>query len=1092
MCGINYSKVDFKEIKFNFSSTTYKIIKLLKNRDLDSALELTKKLRNNYVFIEIINKEKFIIDQLSKILILVNKLKNSDYHNTFDKINDLKWIIESEILFKVKRIIEFSQNNNINLNKKSIIFIRYFLYNVESMNYLESRGRDSLGISINFVSKKPFVLKSKVSNKNSLSIFNKKIEKKNYLNITIKFSKRIGESGENTSNIISILKRKIKLNKINFENLEFFEIFSHTRWASVGDVINSNCHPLLDIRKNNLNLCLMNGDINNYKDLKKDLIKKKKYYQNDNLCKNDLQPVASLFEINKYKINSTTNGSYVLFNFNSSNINEFYIFKKGSQGLYYTLDEDNNLHFSSDVYGLINKSDKFDILKKDGIFKIDNKFKKRIKVSSFTKSDLLTNDLSLKGKDTFFLKEINDTNTFLKRTIVNYIDFKKRKIIGLDDLFGKEFKNKLKKKKIRNIIFTGMGSCYTAAVGISKYLNSKIAEFDNYNIKVEATIASEGSGFYLSNNMEDTIIIVIAQSGTTIDTNVFAKMAKERGAYTLAIVNKKQGDVTYIVDQSFHLGNGRDIEMSIPSTKTYTCHLIMGFILSEKIIEILRKKINYKFINSLKKITHTKLVEKNLDTLSQKIEKLDLDVFKFNNWVVVYDDSFTSFGALEFRVKISECCYKSIPNLSLSKFNKIKFKNTLVFYLTSSPKIKKLDKSNYYIQTSNKKKFKKSKNSFYLNLRSKDFISYVVEMSFSLQLIAHRIAKIINLHAINPIKLKKNLSNIKKFIFDEKNLNEYKTLNYKNKLKFLQDKLKRPIDVIKHQAKTITVGAIRLADINENKILSNNAQENENVKPLEFNGKFYELDEKINIISNDLYDYEKYYISNIIEYCNSKFKYNKHYRLHNLKTNNVKNLSSNILIDKNFIKLTNKNQITRTTKLKSHDLLRYFLPSNKISTHNELIFQNSKKIMLENNLKLELNLNKVFKKFNNIKFLGSGINYLIAKKYAQLLSQKYNKSIAFDVIENHKHIDISSEALLIIFASNIDRKGFQRDVFSELEKFIAHDNEPIIFTNIGNNIFDNLIPKKDSFLKNRIIKLPAVPEIYSPSIFDFYFKRFIK
>ena len=82
--------------------------------------------------------------------------------------------------------------------------------------------------------------------------------------------------------------------------------------------------------------------------------------------------------------------------------------------------------------------------------------------------------------------------------------------------------------------------------------------------------------------------------------------------------------------------------------------------------------------------------------------------------------------------------------------------------------------------------------------------------------------------------------------------------------------------------------------------------------------------------------------------------------------------------------------------------------------------------------------------FNNIKFLGSGINYLIAKKYAQIFSKKYNKSIAFDVIENHKHIDISSEALILIFASNIDRKGFQRDVFSELEKFIAHDNEPII------------------------------------------------
>ena len=71
-----------------------------------------------------------------------------------------------------------------------------------------------------------------------------------------------------------------------------------------------------------------------------------------------------------------------------------------------------------------------------------------------------------------------------------------------------------------------MGSCYTAAVGVSKYLNQKMNSEGYQDIKVEATIASEGSGFYLSNNMEDTIIVVIAQSGTTIDTNVFAKMAK--------------------------------------------------------------------------------------------------------------------------------------------------------------------------------------------------------------------------------------------------------------------------------------------------------------------------------------------------------------------------------------------------------------------------------------------------------------------------------------------------------------------------------------------------------------------------------------
>ena len=89
--------------------------------------------------------------------------------------------------------------------------------------------------------------------------------------------------------------------------------------------------------------------------------------------------------------------------------------------------------------------------------------------------------------------------------------------------------------------------------------------------------------------MSDTVIVVFAQSGTTIDTNVFAKMAKKRGAYTISLVNKRDGDITYIVENNLYLGNGRDVELSVPSTKTYTCHLYLGFILSDKIISTLKK-----------------------------------------------------------------------------------------------------------------------------------------------------------------------------------------------------------------------------------------------------------------------------------------------------------------------------------------------------------------------------------------------------------------------------------------------------------------------------------------------------------------------
>ena len=249
MCGINYSKVDFRESKFNFTDTSNKIILLLKDKNLSSALELVKKLRNNYIFIQIVKNNNSIVSVLNKILKLINDYEDNNY-DQFDKLSDLKWVIESEIFFKVKRIREFAKKHRIYLNDKSIIFIRYFLYNISSMNYLESRGRDSLGVSLNLISKKPFIFKSKVSNKNSLSIFNKKKDRENFLNITIKFSKRIGTSGENTANILEIIK-KVNLRKIDFKSLVSFEIFSHTRWASVGDVTNSNAHPLINTRKKN-------------------------------------------------------------------------------------------------------------------------------------------------------------------------------------------------------------------------------------------------------------------------------------------------------------------------------------------------------------------------------------------------------------------------------------------------------------------------------------------------------------------------------------------------------------------------------------------------------------------------------------------------------------------------------------------------------------------------------------------------------------------------------------------------------------------------------------------------------------------------
>ena len=111
----------------------------------------------------------------------------------------------------------------------------------------------------------------------------------------------------------------------------------------------------------------------------------------------------------------------------------------------------------------------------------------------------------------------------------------------------------------------------------------------------------------------------------------------------------------------------------------------------------------------------------------------------------------------------------------------------------------------------------------------------------------------------------------------------------------------------------------------------------------------------------------------------------------------------------------------------------------------------------------------------------------MAKKFAFELSKITKRSIAYDVIENHKHIDISSEALLLIFTSNINRRGFQIDVVSEVEKFLSHDNNVILFTNSEINLYDKFQTNLNKLPK--IIKIPFIDELYSPVVFDFYFRR---
>ena len=116
-------------------------------------------------------------------------------------------------------------------------------------------------------------------------------------------------------------------------------------------------------------------------------------------------------------------------------------------------------------------------------------------------------------------KEILESKNVLNKTITIYLKNIYKSKLNTNYNFIKKIKNK---KLIK--LYYGMGTCYTAALIISNYMKEQFDK-NGINIDVSAIMATE-SIFNIQKDMSNILIIVIAQSGTTKDTNVFADIAK--------------------------------------------------------------------------------------------------------------------------------------------------------------------------------------------------------------------------------------------------------------------------------------------------------------------------------------------------------------------------------------------------------------------------------------------------------------------------------------------------------------------------------------------------------------------------------------
>ncbi|HEY1686867.1 MAG TPA: glutamine--fructose-6-phosphate transaminase (isomerizing) [Tepidisphaeraceae bacterium] len=123
----------------------------------------------------------------------------------------------------------------------------------------------------------------------------------------------------------------------------------------------------------------------------------------------------------------------------------------------------------------------------------------------------------------------------------------------------------------RRFILTGQGTAWHAGL-VGDYLMEDLAK-----VVTETTYASE---FRYRNPLveEGTVVVAISQSGETADTLAALREAKEKGAFSLGVINAVGSTIAREVDAGIYLHAGPEI--GVASTKAFTCQCVVLTLLS--------------------------------------------------------------------------------------------------------------------------------------------------------------------------------------------------------------------------------------------------------------------------------------------------------------------------------------------------------------------------------------------------------------------------------------------------------------------------------------------------------------------------------
>ena len=353
--------------------------------------------------------------------------------------------------------------------------------------------------------------------------------------------------------------------------LEGLAAIGHTRWATHGKPSDENSHPHFNADKTIV--VVHNGIIENYLELKTELLTKGYHFTSET----DTEVVAHLLdsvyegdilEATK-KVLKRIRGAYAL-GIMAVNEPDRIIAVRKESPLIIGLGKGENF-IASDIPAILKYTRDVYLIENNEIVEVK---KDSVKIMNI-QGNVINRDVmhvewdieaaSKGGYEFFMLKEIYEQPEVIEKTLNSRVDADKN--IKFDDAgLTKEYL-----EGINKIYIVACGTAYNAGL-IGKFILEK-----KTRINVELDVASE---FRYRNPIVDdkTLVIVLSQSGETLDTLEGLKEAKRNGAKVLAITNVVGSSIAREADNVVYTWAGPEI--AVASTKAYTTQMVILYLIA--------------------------------------------------------------------------------------------------------------------------------------------------------------------------------------------------------------------------------------------------------------------------------------------------------------------------------------------------------------------------------------------------------------------------------------------------------------------------------------------------------------------------------